>query len=103
MRAVWETPAQLADVLLAFLVDFTGLSLALALFPDASRHALGGASQSEVACKGASAGIGGMAARRMLSTIGATVRPARVIMFAVVWRVAASATSRIENTYSDWD
>lgn len=90
-RAVWEAPAQLAVLLLAFLVNLTLFPFTLGLLPYVAREVYG-ASQIDLGYLAASAGIGAIVASLTLSRFAGTVRPARVmVVFAVTWNVLVIA------------
>jgi predicted MFS family arabinose efflux permease len=90
-RAVWRAPAQLAVLLLAFLVNFTVFPFTIGLLPYVAREVYG-VSQVDLGYLAASAGMGAIAASLLLSGIGGTVRPARMMVtFAVLWHVLVIA------------
>jgi predicted MFS family arabinose efflux permease len=90
-RAVWRAPAQLAVLLLAFLVNFTVFPFTIGLLPYVAREVYG-VSQVDLGYLAASAGMGAIAASLLLSGIGGTVRPARMLVtFAVLWHVLVIA------------
>lgn len=90
-RAIRQAPAQLAVLLLAFLVNFTVFPFTLGLLPFVAREVYG-VSQVDLGYLAASAGAGAIVASLLVSRIAATVRPARMmITFAVAWHVLVIA------------
>jgi MFS family permease len=90
-RSVWQAPAQLAMLLLAFLVNFTAFPFSLGLLPYVAREVYG-VDQLGLGYLAASAGIGAIVASLFLSGIAGTVRPARMMVtFAVLWHVLVIA------------
>ena len=90
-RAVWESPPQLAAMLLAFLVNLTVYPFTLGLLPYAAREVYG-TSQAGLGYMAASAGLGAIAASVIVSRMGMSVRPARMMMIGgIAWHVLVIA------------
>ncbi len=80
-RAVWEAPAQLAAMILAFLVNLTAYPFLLGLLPYVAREVYG-TSQTGLGYLLAGGGLGAIMAALLLSRMGAAVRPARMMVLA---------------------
>ncbi len=83
--AVWEAPAQLAALLLAFLVNLTAYPFTLGLLPYVAREVYG-AAETGLGYLAAANGVGAIVASLLLSWLGASVRPARMMLvFGLAW------------------
>ena len=86
-RAVWNAPPQLAAMSLAFLVNLTAYPFTLGLLPYLAR-AVYDSGETVLGYLSASVGIGAIAAALLLTRLGATVWPARMmITFSVLWHM----------------
>lgn len=84
-RAVWQAPAPLAALLLAFLVNVAAYPFTLGLLPYVARE-LYGTTERGLGYLTAANGLGTFAAALLLSWLGPSVRPARMMVgFALLW------------------
>ncbi len=84
-RAVWQAPPQLAAMLVAFLVNLTAFPFTLGLLPYVARDVYG-TTQAGLGYLAAAVGMGSIVASLILSRMGTTVKPARMMLvFSVVW------------------
>lgn len=96
-RAIRQAPAQLAVLLLAFLVNFTVFPFTLGLLPYVAREVYG-VSQVDLGYLAASAGIGAIVASLLVSRMAGTVRPARMMLtFAVTWHLLVIAFGHVNS------
>lgn len=80
-RSIQEAPAQLAAMLLAFLINLTAYPFILGLLPFVARDVYG-TGQTGLGYLIASAAAGAIVAALLLSRLGATVKPARAMLLA---------------------
>jgi hypothetical protein len=82
---VWDTPESLAAMWLAFLVNMTAYPLTLGLLPFVARDVYH-VGQTGLGSLTASFAVGSLAGSILISVIGRSIRPARMmICFSVVW------------------
>jgi hypothetical protein len=94
-RAVWRTPTQLAAMILAFQVNLTAFPFTLGLLPYIARDVYA-TTQAGLGYLVATVAMGGIVASLLLSLIGRTVRPARmVVIFSLVWHALLIAFGQI--------
>ncbi|HVY18276.1 MAG TPA: MFS transporter [Rhodopila sp.] len=84
---VWDTPESLAAMWLAFLVNMTAYPLTLGLLPYVARDVYH-VGQTGLGTLTASFAIGSLAGSVLISVIGRSIRPARMMVtFSFVWYV----------------
>ena len=84
-RAVWEAPAQLAAMLMAFLMNLMAYPFTLGLLPYVAREVYG-AAETGLGYLMAATGVGAIGASLVLSWMGPMVRPARMMIgFGLLW------------------
>jgi len=84
-RAVWQAPPQLAALLMAFLINLTAYPFTLGLLPYVARNVYG-TTQEGLGYLVAAVGAGSIVASLILSRMGTTVKPARMMLvFSVIW------------------
>ncbi len=84
-RALWQAPPQLAAMLMAFLVNLTAYPFTLGLLPYVAQNVYG-TSQEGLGYLVAAVGGGSIAASLVLSRMGTSVKPARMMLVSsVIW------------------
>ncbi|MBY0339243.1 MAG: MFS transporter [Acetobacteraceae bacterium] len=84
-RSVWHAPPQLAAMLVALLVNLMAFPFTLGLLPYVAQEVYG-TSQTGLGLMMATVGVGSILASLLLSRMGPTVRPARMMLgFSVAW------------------
>ncbi|MBN8898058.1 MAG: MFS transporter, partial [Rhodospirillales bacterium] len=85
LEAVWQTPAALAAMLLAFLVNLTAFPLTIGLLPYVAREVYG-IGQTGLGTLVASFALGALIGSIAISIMGPRLRPARMMLvFAFAW------------------
>jgi predicted MFS family arabinose efflux permease len=94
---VWQAPAQLAAMLMAFLINLTAYPFTLGLLPYVARNVYG-TSQEGLGYLLASVGAGGILASLVLSRMGAAVKPARMMLvFSLAWHGLVILFGQVES------
>lgn len=84
-RAVWQSPAQLAAIIIAFQVNVTAYPFTLGLLPYVAREVYG-TSQAGLGYLVAMVAAGAILASVLLSVVGRSAPPARmVVVFSLAW------------------